>query len=56
MARGELITVSVYLPDEKTKRVLEKAAERENRSVSNYLMTAGLERAREKYGIEREGG
>lgn len=53
MARSDMITVSVYLPDETTKKVFEWAAELDNRSVSNFMVTAGLEKAPEM-GVERK--
>lgn len=44
MARTNLKSVSVYLNEAQMKG-LTKAAQLENRSVSNYLLNLGLERA-----------
>lgn len=51
MVRKELNSISTYA-DKDQLRVLKKAAEMENRSLSNYMLTAGLERAREEHQLD----
>ena len=51
MARTNLKTVSVYMPPELFDS-LHVAAEREHRSLSNYLLYSALDRAEHLYGIK----
>lgn len=51
MARAGVKAVSVYITDQQ-RDVLERAAMRENRSVSNFLLTLGLDKA-EAMGIPK---
>jgi uncharacterized protein (DUF1778 family) len=46
-AKKELKTLTISLP-RGTKEILSEAAKNENRSLSNYLINAGLERFKEK--------
>jgi hypothetical protein len=46
MARTNLKALSVYLNEQQSKG-LERAAALENRSVSNFLLTLGIQRAEE---------
>lgn len=46
MARTDLNPISVYANDEQLS-VLKKAAALEHRSLSNFLLTTGLEKARD---------
>lgn len=46
MARTNLKTVSVYVTEEQAD-ILARAAARETRSLSNYLLALGLEKAEE---------
>ncbi len=50
MVRKELNAISTYA-DEEQLQVLKEAATRENRSLSNYMLTAGLARARDEHGL-----
>lgn len=50
MAKTNLKPVSVYVTENEDAQ-LKRAAMLDNRSVSNYLLTAGLERAK-KLGLE----
>ena len=54
MARPGVKAVSVYITD-KERDILAKAAVRENRSVSNFLLTHALEKAAE-LGVVRASG
>lgn len=47
MARSELKPITVYASTDAQITTLEKAAGLDNRSLSNFLLTAGLEKARE---------
>ncbi len=38
--------------DPKMKKFFEKYAERDNRSLANFLINAGLEHIREKFGVD----
>ena len=49
MARTNLRAISVYV-DEDQLRVLTRTAAKDNRSLSNFLLTLGLEKA-EEYGV-----
>lgn len=50
MANTDLNALSTYA-DDADLEVLRKAAEMENRSLSNYLLTSGLTRARQEHGL-----
>lgn len=50
MADTDLNALSTYA-DDAQQEVLKKAAAAENRSLSNFLLTAGLDRAKEQHGI-----
>jgi hypothetical protein len=54
MARAKLKNVSVYATEDDVA-VLTRAAELERRSLSNYLLTLGLQRA-EELGVQRGRG
>jgi len=59
MARTDLNPISVYANDEQLS-VLKKAAALEHRSLSNFLLTTGLEKARDMgirpFGLDEAAG
>lgn len=58
MARTKLNPISVYATDEQLK-MLKRAADLEHRSLSNFLLSQGLEKAREMgilpFGLDKKG-
>ncbi len=54
MADTDLNAVSTYADDAQME-TLKKAAVLENRSLSNYLLTAGLTRAKQGHGLLAHG-
>lgn len=51
MSEKTMVSLQVSIPE---KEVLRRAANKEKRSLSNYLLNAALTRAQDKFGIVPE--